>query len=89
MPKKLTPCKKCGSTNIGTSAILMDNCGYIGYARCQDCGEGCKTTYDSFGSYAFYGEETRYKALKKVTEIWNKLNTLNGEELKQLEGYKQ
>lgn len=89
MPKKLTPCRKCGSINIGISATLIGDCGYIGYARCQDCGEGCKTTYDSFGSYAAYGEETRYKALKKITEIWNKLNTLNGEELKQLEGYKQ
>lgn len=88
MPKKLTPCRKCGSTNIRTSAILTDY-GYVGYVRCQDCGEGCKTTYDSFGSYEGYGEETRYEALKKVTEIWNKLNTLNGQELEQLEGYKQ
>lgn len=88
MPKKLIPCRKCGSTNIKTSAILASS-GYIGYARCQDCGEGCKTTYDSFGSYEGYGEETRYEALKKVTEIWNKLNTLNGQELEQLEGYKQ
>lgn len=88
MPKKLIPCRKCGSTNIKTSAILMSS-GYIGYARCQDCGEGCKTTYDSFGSYEVYGEETRYEALKKVAEIWNKLNTLNGQELEPLEGYKQ
>lgn len=88
MPRKFVPCKKCGSTDIKAST-LCTNYGYVGYVRCQNCGEGCKTTYDSFGSYEAHGEETRYEALKKVKEIWDKLNTLNGEELKQLEGYKQ
>ena len=88
MPKKLVTCRKCGSNNIKTSAVVTDY-GYVGYARCQDCGEGCKTTYDSFGSYEAYGEATRYQAVKTVTEIWNNLNTLNEEELHQWEGYKQ
>lgn len=88
MPKKLAICKKCGSSNVSIGTVRTDY-GYVGYVRCINCGEGCKTTYDSFGSYETYGEATRYQAMKKVTEIWNNLNTLNGEELYQWEGYKQ
>lgn len=65
---KLSKCPKCGSTNIGTSAIYTDD-GYVGYCTCQDCYFGTKSNSERDRIPEMW--ESRYKAIKVAKLMWN------------------
>lgn len=66
---KLHKCPQCNSNNIGASAVLVPDAGFVGYCTCQDCMLSIKSNSDLDRIPEMW--ESRYKAIKVAKLLWN------------------